>query len=252
MEQAPGWLGSEVVRVCRFLGTSGPSTSLRAMLLSLCQQLWAAYGIPPAVGLDLGRDLATLQLYLWALVSRLDCRERPLLLVLDSLDQLSSHDGAHGLLWLPERLPNNVHLIASVLPEVHGCLHSAQQRLNDEARFIAVPELPVATAKDIITVWCASAGRALTEPQTDTILSAFGQCPQPLYLKLSFEQGLRWKSYSPEDQWVLGDSVQAAIEKLFDDTEKKHGQILVSKALGQQTHMPCAAHWPHWEIRMKS
>jgi hypothetical protein len=39
--------------------------------------------------------------------------ERPLIVVLDALDQLSEAHGARGLTWLPDTLPEHVHLVVS-------------------------------------------------------------------------------------------------------------------------------------------
>ncbi len=49
--------------------------------------------------------------------------KRPLVIILDSLDQLDSVDGGRHLFWLPRQLPPHVHMILSTLPqEGFGCL----------------------------------------------------------------------------------------------------------------------------------
>lgn len=40
----------------------------------------------------------------------------PVVLVLDSLDQLSDDDGGRELEWVPKELPDNVYIILSTLP----------------------------------------------------------------------------------------------------------------------------------------
>lgn len=40
----------------------------------------------------------------------------PIVLVLDSLDQLSDDDGGRELDWVPKDLPDNVYMILSTLP----------------------------------------------------------------------------------------------------------------------------------------
>ena len=48
--------------------------------------------------------------------------EQPLLLVLDSLDQLGAEDSARQLSWLPMTLPDHVDLVVSTIPgELYEC-----------------------------------------------------------------------------------------------------------------------------------
>ena len=49
-------------------------------------------------------------------------KKQPLVLILDSLDQLDNVDGGRHLYWLPRKLPANVYLVLSTLPqEQYGC-----------------------------------------------------------------------------------------------------------------------------------
>ena len=47
----------------------------------------------------------------------LAAENHPVILMLDSLDQLSGDDGGLQLEWLPKTLPSNVYMIVSTLPE---------------------------------------------------------------------------------------------------------------------------------------
>ena len=50
-------------------------------------------------------------------------KDKPLVLLFDSLDQLDTADGARQLDWLPRKLPRNVKMILSTLPDdKYGCL----------------------------------------------------------------------------------------------------------------------------------
>ena len=46
-KKARTWLGKNAVIIVRFLGTSPPSSTLRTMLVSVCEQICAAYKILP-------------------------------------------------------------------------------------------------------------------------------------------------------------------------------------------------------------
>ena len=52
-----------------------------------------------------------------SIVLRLASASRPLVILLDSLDQLDSDSGAKQLAWLPQALPTHVKLIVSTLPD---------------------------------------------------------------------------------------------------------------------------------------
>ena len=64
--------------------------------------------------------------------------EKPLVLFLDSLDQLSGAEGAHQLTWFPVHLPDNVKVIASTLPGYYGLLDTLKIMIEDESSFIQV------------------------------------------------------------------------------------------------------------------
>jgi hypothetical protein len=45
-------------------------------------------------------------------------KDQPMVILLDSLDQLDPDDGAQHMEWLPMDLPDHVKMIVSTLPEV--------------------------------------------------------------------------------------------------------------------------------------
>ena len=229
------WFQREPVKVIRFLGTSPHSATIRDVLVSICEQIWEVYNISRP-DIDIGRDFTFLTLYVQALLCKISTEDKPLVILLDSIDQLSDDDYAHSMDWLPILLPPNTYLILSMVPQTKSCLDNAMLLINDPDRFTEVPELPRETACDILSCWYDSIGRTLTCEQQDHILNSLRRCPQPMFLKLAFEQARAWKSYTPQDEWVIGHSVKTAIEHMFSNLERDHGQILVAKALGMLYH----------------
>ena len=90
-------------------------------------------------------------------------------------------------------------------------------------------------AADILECWLRSSNRALIPSQKEVVLNAFRECPLPLYLKLSFDQAIRWKSYTPEDEATLASGVKNVINDFLEQVERRHGKILVSHALAYIT-----------------
>ena len=95
--------------------------------------------------------------------------------------------------------------------------------------------MPKDTALLILNGWLKSSGHAVTDSQRDKVLGAFSSCSLPLFLKVSFDEALRWKSYTPEDQTVLETSMKSAINSLFERLETLHGYLLISHTLGYMT-----------------
>ena len=66
-------------------------------------------------------------------------------------------------------------------------------------------------------------------------MDSFQKCPLPLYLKLAFDETLRWKSYTPDSDIHLEQNVREIIDDLFERLERRHGILLVSHALAYIT-----------------
>ena len=76
--------------------------------------------------------------------------EKPLVLFLDALDQLSDGDNARSLIWLPAELPPHVRLVVSTLP---GECQAALQRRLPASSLVPVPALSKSSGES-----CCSAG----------------------------------------------------------------------------------------------
>ena len=134
--------------------------------------------------------------------------ESPLIIVLDSLDQLSPEDGAFQLTWLPTRLPPWVKMVISTISsDEYKCLENVKG-LIPERFFVKIPRLPLDDAVLIVNGWLAANKRALTKDQRCILLDAFQECSLPIFLKVSFEEALKWKSYSPIDEIKLEPTVK--------------------------------------------
>ncbi|EDO47108.1 predicted protein, partial [Nematostella vectensis] len=226
------WLRKEAVAVVpRFVGISPDSSGIRTLLRSVCQQLCRVSGENAD---NVPEDMKSLREYFpECLKSAATCKT--IVLMLDSLDQLSPDDGGRQLDWLPKSLPDNIYLVMSTLPgDEYECLPNLQAILPD-ACLKEVPSLPLAEADSILTNLLQASRKCLTDSQKQAVLEAFQQCQLPLYLMLAFGEACRWKSYTPEDQITLPPSVKGIINALFDRVERVHGRILVSHALGYIT-----------------
>ncbi|KAK6174034.1 hypothetical protein SNE40_017384 [Patella caerulea] len=224
--------GEKHTIVMRFLGTTPDSSNISALLYSVISQIKLVYEEEPIKqGLSL-KDL-TEEFHLSLEHAR---KRRPMLVLLDSLDQLDTTGGARQLSWLPRNLPEYVKMIVSTLPEAeYECFPKLQAMFSTPSCFLPVETLSNDDVEGILHKWLETKQRKLLDSQLKIVLEAFHQCPLPLFLKLSFDEACRWKSFTPPSVSTLQTTVRNVINDLFIRVESLHGQLLVSRALGYLT-----------------
>ncbi|XP_052773777.1 uncharacterized protein LOC128212382 [Mya arenaria] len=232
-EVSQSWYASKnPVFMVRFLGTSTMSTAIREVLFGLCEQIWQVYKIQRPSGIDFDADYQYLTKYFAALLWKIDVMEKPLTIVLDSVDQLNQTDHAHMLNWLPQKLPKNVTFLISLVTDRTDCFRNLQQVFPFSERFIEMNKFQNDVASDVIIMMNKKYSRHLSKKQKNMILDQFAYCSQPLYLKLLVDMSLSWRSYTDVNQSLLGATIKEAINHLFDNLEKNHGEILVQRGIG--------------------
>lgn len=213
------------VLVFRFIGANAKSTNIVTLLTSVCGQITREYGTDVQSLLDDAQKGQHLDINLLTELFRkclsLAKPEKPLILFLDALDQLSDQDNALSLNWLPCELSANVSIIVSCLPELEGILK--------ETEIFHLPLMPKADGEKLLKTWLDVKGRRLTDAQKKEVMDKFNKNGLPIFLKIAFEQARQWHSYST--QAGLPDNVPAIIEQFLTVLEEEHSQTLVSKAV---------------------
>jgi NACHT domain- and WD repeat-containing protein len=217
----------------RFIGATPESSNGRALLESLCKQISLRYGNVPFER-SYGQVISTASDYL-KVVKEFPSRlrhanpDKPIILFLDALDQLSDSDNARDLSWLPQELPPNVRIVLSTLPG--DCLETLINNVPTK-NLLKVDPMPVEDGLAVLDTWFTEIHRTLQREQEKYILDKFSECRIPLYLKLAFEEGRLWKSYEPLVE--LSSDIPGIIRDLFTrlSSDTNHGRILVSHSLG--------------------
>ncbi|XP_038054566.1 NACHT and WD repeat domain-containing protein 2-like [Patiria miniata] len=230
------WLpaGSGTAMVLRFLGTSPNTSSIQRVLTTLCKQILQVYNEQDFQVPTEYNKLITA----FSKVMKFATVEKPLVIFLDSLDQLSSEHGAHRMVWLPKVLPQYVALVVSTLPREHGILETVKERLPDSSPYIKVAPFSQEESTGILKTWLTSVKKNITSSQLELIDKAVAECSLPLFLKLVFDQATQWHSYHAMDRCILKTSIRDMINLIFGRLEEYHGQILVSRALAYITLSP--------------
>ena len=230
------WLGENAVLVLRFLGTSPHSSSVISLLRSIIQQICIVYGfkVPPEDSLEMFSDVRRC---MWSVLKNtINTKpERPLVLMLDAVDQLQSSYGAHEFLWLTRTLPKNVYIIVSMLSDKFHLVENVKARLGEDTPFLELPVLPESTGAEIVQCYLNVHKRVVTPDQKNLILQAFDKNRQALFLRLILDTARTWNSYTPLDSIHLATTVHEAITALYVDLEVTYGKVFVQNALGYLT-----------------
>ncbi|XP_071108697.1 NACHT and WD repeat domain-containing protein 2-like [Haliotis cracherodii] len=219
------------IMILRFLGTTPGSSTIMPLLSSLCNQIAYLLGEPLD---EIPEELAPLGHHFKKLLS-LTPENKPIVLFLDSLDQLSGSYGAHTLTWLPALLPPHVKIIVSTLPNYYNLLDTLKIIIEDKDNFVPVLPLGENLSSTILKAWLKTINRTVTESQWGIVNEAITKCNLPLFVKLVFDEICRWKSYTSPKLTSLCSSIHESIMKLYEKIENQHGKTLVSHALGYIT-----------------
>ncbi len=207
----------------RFIGATPGSSDGRALLESLCKEITEHYGEDeqsvPAEYQKLVKDFQ----------KRLELatQDKPLIIFLDALDQLSDNEHARNLAWLPDKLPPQVHVIVSTLPG--ECLSHLEQMLPAD-NLLKLDQMTSSEGDELLDLWLADAKRRLGPAQREVVLKEFRVNGLPLYLKLVLEEARRWKSYSLAQRFPA--DIPGMIRAMLRRLMAEHGLMLIERALG--------------------
>jgi len=219
-ENSPLW-GNTV----RFIGATPGSSDIRTLLDNLCRQVSRIYNADES---DIPTDYKELVEDFPKRLA-LATSDKPLIIFLDALDQLSDAHNARNLTWFPSELPEHVHLVVSLLPG--DPLETLKNKLSPE-NIIVLDPMPADEGENLLNLWLEDAGRTLQKPQQEEVVEKFRQNGLPLYLKLAFEYAKQWHSYT--EDFELSSDIPGLIQGLFTrlSYDTNHGEILVSRSLG--------------------
>jgi hypothetical protein len=214
------------VIVSRFIGATPNSSHIRSLLEDLCRQISRAYG----AGDDIPTTYEDLVME-FPVKLALASVDKPLILLLDSIDQLSTVHNAGSLKWMPGELPDNVKLVVTTRPGEY--LVAIRNRIPQDNVYKLEP-MSMEEGELLLERWLKDANRNLQDFQKKEVLDKFSSCGWPLYMKLAFEEARLWKSYTGEISLAPG--TEAIIrDNLLKRLEHEHGELLVARCLGYIT-----------------
>jgi hypothetical protein len=217
--------GANALIVYRFIGTSSRSSNIISLLQSICEQIAVAFGTNMISLAGEGQEKSLYDLNGLAGILKkclaLGTAQKPVILFLDALDQLSDSDNARTLYWLPGELPEHAKVIVSALSYMEPQLSNHY--------VVHLPLLPPTEAEQILGRWLKAVNRTLRDNQHDEIIGKFKHSGLPIYLKLAFEQARQWKSYT--ENFTLNADVKGIINNYIDMLEAVHTQDFVQDVI---------------------
>nr|XP_029488034.1 NACHT domain- and WD repeat-containing protein 1 [Oncorhynchus nerka] len=230
-QEMRGLLDPRAVVVLRLLGTSAESSDLGRVLQSVCFQICSVFSLSPPTPIT-AHTSEDLVRFFHGLLAEVSERGDTLLLILDSLDQLSSATQGQKLHWLPKDIPPNVHLVVSTADTGSPVLANLRRTVEVPGNFFEVEPLSCDQGREIMNAYMREAQRSLTPEQCEVVLCSFQLSGNPLHLKLLLDMARRWASYTPVTDLALSSSAQEVMSQLLQALEERHGKQLVGAALG--------------------
>ena len=216
---------NNAIIVYRFIGTTSRSSNITSLLLSVCGQIAKEYNATLESLAGEGKEKSLYDISGLTEVFRkclaLGTTEKPVMIFLDALDQLSETDNTRHLYWIPNELPGHSKVVVSALSELEGQLSGTIKE--------HLPVLPEKEAKQILDRWLNNVKRKLTEDQHKLVIYNFNKTGLPIYLKLAFERAKQWHSYDKD--LALSDNVNGIINDYFNLLEKEHTREFVKNVI---------------------
>lgn len=210
--------------IYRFIGVTPSSINAYSLIDSICRQIASEYQGGTYKTPATFNELTEVFYKLLALATA----QKPLVLIIDALDQLSTTDNAKNLGWLPKNLPHNVKIVVST---IHGECYRALQAKLKRPSLVKLKPMSPGESEILFQSWLGKAQRSLQPIQWMEVISRFEKMGLPLYLRLVFEETRQWKSTELKK---LSPSINGMIRRLFNRLSRNanHGPVMVAKSLG--------------------
>lgn len=223
--------GSHVILV-RFIGADRKSMDLRSLLTSMCLQLNEIYN---KNGNEIPKKLKDLKTFFRSFLEDKNSNEK-LVILIDSLQDLSPNDNAYKLDWLPYNLRVNCKVILTTSIENKDLLERLKNKYTDSKSYVCLEYLSPHQSNYIVKKFLDINKRRLEDNQFEIVRDLIMNANMlSLHLKLLSNEFLNWKSYTHSDECILKVTATEAIDHYFSNLEKIHGKQLVKSILSYIT-----------------
>ncbi|XP_077503661.1 NACHT domain- and WD repeat-containing protein 1 isoform X3 [Amblyomma americanum] len=210
--------------IARFVGTSPDSDTQEQLLRSICEHCCALYGMHAILA---SKSITEQHEALGVLLDKVS-HQRPLIILLDGLDQMTKHS-ACGFDWLPSELPPHVKVVLTVRDGSKELEDLKAKLKNQEQCFIDLGPCGVDECKDIFHKSLERRSRTVSAKQMESISASLQQSPSPLLAALLASAVLHWHG---TDEPTIFHSEDEVASFLFDQLKKEVDPKVTSLVLG--------------------
>lgn len=214
----------EALIIPHFIGVAPDSSSLSATLRSLCETLRREAALDEAVADDPDKLRVQLRAFLKQAGER-----RPVILVIDALNQLDPSNRSHDLDWLPLWAAAGTRIVVSTLPG--DCFEQLTRRVPAD-HVVTIPPLPEDDRRSLITAVLARRRKRLTRDQLDALLDIRTRpgAALPLYTLVALEELCLFGEYRALDARLtsLPPTVPELFAQLLARLEQDHTRLTVT------------------------
>jgi hypothetical protein len=155
--------------VTRYIGATPDSTDIRMLLKGISWQVAKIYGKKTN---EASFDIDSIINEFIDLISSAN-ELAPLIIIIDSLDQLTFNRQNEYFAWLPKTLPPNVSMIISSIPGNRNEYYSSLEEMLTTENVDLLGRMSRTESESLLSKWLAGYGRKLTLPQRAAVLDAF-------------------------------------------------------------------------------
>ena len=128
--------------VIRFIGIDGKSIYLRGLLKSICNQLrYINKSTSSTIDPPVPNKLTDLKKYFKNILIQNSSDTRKIIIILDSLQDLTRNDNSYKLDWLPQNLGKNCKVILSLSSESTELIKRLRRKYTNENSYVTMSHL---------------------------------------------------------------------------------------------------------------
>lgn len=216
--------------IYRFVGATQNSTTIRSLLISICDELANKNIIEKIKEYEYDEYKFFKQIN-----ETLSNIKKTIVLFIDALDQLQFKD---SLQWLPENLPQNFKIILSVLNdekyEKDSHYYNILKNKVHSNNLIDISKDSLESSKeDLVKNLLSDLNRKIDDYQTKYLIDKWKETNySPLYLKIAIEEVKHWKSGDTSQK--LESNIEGIVKEYIKNLTKiyHHEEIFVNKVFG--------------------
>ena len=155
------------------------------------------------------------------------CAEQPLVILLDSLEQLAPAYGAHNMAWVPKTCPPNVSIIFTISNEHRHILDNLFVHLANDRTMMLMDEMDLNDCELYAQSILDNNDKLLYQHYQQRIISGdYIRCPYPLMVRILMHDAIRWKSFTLL-QHTSALQVEDAVSNFLSRIERIFGTLII-------------------------